>query len=281
MTAIALLALIKPDKLLRLLASAGLAVLIALPIAAQAWGSVVLALVGGLIAAAAGNALNMFIERDIDASCTRTSSRPLVIGRLRPMTALAFAIWLIVAAALILSATVGIGITAAILCVAGFYVIAYTCWLKRNTPYYTVVAGLIWAAPILIIWIAAAKPLSATPILFFLVAACWTSLHAWAAGLLDPEEYQATGIPFMPLVWGLQATRLNMLFAAAGLVILSAFVSPRIMIPAGGALLAIAVTACVLRETWADKLLSRACVVYIGVFTCTALVSALNPAAGF
>lgn len=280
MTATAYFALIKPDKLLRLLASAGIAVLIALPIEKHAWGNVVLALAGGLIAAAAGNALNMVFERDTDSSCPRTSSRPLVTGRLRPCAASAFASVLAGAAALILSLTIGIVVAALILSVAAVYAVIYTRWLKRTTPYYTVAAGLIWASPIVIVWIAAERPLTATPFLVFLLAACWTALHAWAVGLLDPEEYRAPGIPFMPLVWGYQTTRLNMLVTVAALIILSAFVSPRIMIPAGGALLTITATACIVRKTWADGVVSRACVAYIGAFACTVLVSVLYPAAG-
>src|SRR6516225_3310252 len=49
-------------------------------------------LVGGTLAAGGANAINMFVDRDIDAVMHRTRTRPLVTGVVSPAQALIFAI---------------------------------------------------------------------------------------------------------------------------------------------------------------------------------------------
>src|SRR2546429_7987461 len=49
-------------------------------------------LVGGTLAAGGANALNMYIDRDIDRLMERTKGRPLVTGVIQPTNALVFAL---------------------------------------------------------------------------------------------------------------------------------------------------------------------------------------------
>src|SRR6476469_976361 len=49
-------------------------------------------LIGGALAAGGANAINMFVDRDIDAVMKRTQKRPLVTGAVTPRAALVFAI---------------------------------------------------------------------------------------------------------------------------------------------------------------------------------------------
>ena len=55
-------------------------------------------LLGGALAAGGANAINMFIDRDIDKLMHRTAKRPLVTGAVTPRNALGFAITLEVVA---------------------------------------------------------------------------------------------------------------------------------------------------------------------------------------
>src|SRR4051794_38998827 len=55
-------------------------------------------LVGGALAAGGANAINMYVDRDIDALMKRTANRPLVTGELTPRAALVFAVVLEVVA---------------------------------------------------------------------------------------------------------------------------------------------------------------------------------------
>ncbi|MCI3949511.1 MAG: ctaB, partial [Acidimicrobiales bacterium] len=67
------------------------------PVGLMAW-----TLLGGALAAGGANALNMVVDRDIDAVMARTRNRPLVTGEVTPGAAFRFALALEVAAFLLL-----------------------------------------------------------------------------------------------------------------------------------------------------------------------------------
>src|SRR5439155_1389205 len=84
------------------------------------------------------NALNCWLERDVDARMRRTRTRPLPAGRMRPATALAFGV-LCAALALRALAWVSNLLTAGLAALAfGSYVGVYTP-LKRRTSLATLV----------------------------------------------------------------------------------------------------------------------------------------------
>ena len=56
------------------------------------WRLVAITLIGGTLAAGGANAINMVIDRDIDALMDRTKTRPLVTGLIRPREAMIFAL---------------------------------------------------------------------------------------------------------------------------------------------------------------------------------------------
>lgn len=271
------LALTKPAKIYRLLASFCLAVLIALPILARSWPHVLFAILGGTLAAAGGNALNMYIERDLDATCEQTKSRPLVTGRMQPRAALYFAIGLIAIATLLLFFLVNQLVAGLTLLVVAVYAVLYTRWLKRTTPLYTLVGGAIWASPILIVWMAAGKPFTAVPLLVFALAACWTALHAWSVGLIDAGDACTAGTRFMPLAWGPQATRLSLLVMVMALVTTTALLEQWIMLPFDGLLIAASVAASMVRLARTDALLARTSIVYICAYVCSVLIDRFTP----
>src|SRR5687768_12956571 len=97
--------------------------------------------VGGALAAGGANAVNMYIDRDIDAVMHRTRHRPLVTGLVTPSQALVFAVALEVAAFALLWAAVNL--LSAVLAVTAtlFYVFVYTLWLKRTSTRNIVIGG--------------------------------------------------------------------------------------------------------------------------------------------
>jgi heme o synthase len=262
----ALLALVKPAKLYRLLASAGLAVLIVLPLSAEQWPRVFFALLGGVAAAAAANALNMYFERDLDASCESTRSRPLVTGAVKPMAALVFAISLLASAGLILFVFAGSAVAIVTILAVALYAFFYTRVLKPVTPYYTLVAGAVWGAPVLSIWIASGKPFSAVPILVFLAVAFWTTLHTWSFALTEPDERYPAAVPNLVRARGPKCARAWLLVIALALAALTAVLRQWPALVVAVALIATAAFACAARARWADRLLSRTSIVYIGAF---------------
>ena len=63
---------------------------------------IIITLIGGTLAAGGANAINMYVDRDIDALMERTKNRPLVTGLISPRSGLIFAIALEIAAFVVL-----------------------------------------------------------------------------------------------------------------------------------------------------------------------------------
>jgi protoheme IX farnesyltransferase len=119
---------------------------------------------GGTFAAGGANAINMYVDRDIDKVMKRTQNRPLARGSLEPRNALVFAVGLEIIAFVFLWATVNL--LSAVLAVAAclFYVFVYTLWLKRTSKSNIVIGGAAGAAPVLIGWSAVTNSLDWAPV---------------------------------------------------------------------------------------------------------------------
>jgi len=163
-------------------------------------------LVGGTLAAGGANAINMYVDRDIDALMHRTAKRPLVTGALTPSSALVFAIGLEVAA--FVELTLLVNLLSAILAVSAtlFYVFVYTLWLKRTSTQNIVIGGAAGAVPVLVGWTAVRDSLSLAPVLLFLVIFVWTPPHFWALAIRYRDDYAAADVPMLPAVVPLRAT---------------------------------------------------------------------------
>jgi heme o synthase len=179
---------------------------------------VVIVTVGGYLMAGGANAVNMFLDRDIDDLMARTRLRPIPSGRLAPVSVLAFGIALAVGATWILAQFVNL-LTAA-LALGGFYfyVFIYTRWLKRVTPQNIVIGGAAGAFPPLVGWAAVTGSIDLAAIYLFLIVFYWTPPHFWALALLKQVDYGRAGVPMAPLVWGERETMDQMLWYTLVLV---------------------------------------------------------------
>ncbi|MDP9367936.1 MAG: heme o synthase [Chloroflexota bacterium] len=171
------------------------------------FGLVLATLIGGALAAGGANALNCYLDRDIDAIMPRTSRRATAAGRISPQAALTFGVTLTAVATLELGLLVNW--LAAGLALAGnlYYVFVYTKWLKRTTPQNIVIGGAAGAVPPLVGWAAATGGLSPAAWVFFAVIFYWTPPHFWSLALLKQGEYGRVCIPMLPVVAGEQETR--------------------------------------------------------------------------
>jgi protoheme IX farnesyltransferase len=167
--------------------------------------------IGGTLAAGGANAINMYVDRDIDALMKRTQNRPLVTGLIEPTHALVFAVALEAVAFLWLWALVNL--LSAVLAVAAclFYVFIYTLWLKRSSSSNIVVGGAAGAAPVLIGWAAVTGSLSWAPIVLFAVIFFWTPPHFWALAIRYKDDYAAADVPMLPAVASFRTTARQML----------------------------------------------------------------------
>jgi len=161
---------------------------------------ILITLVGGTLAAGGANAINMYIDRDIDGLMERTKNRPLVTGLIAPRNALVFAVALEIVAFAVLWA--GTNLLAACLCMSAtlFYVFVYSIWLKRTSKQNIVVGGAAGAVPVLVGWAAVTNSLAWEPWLLFLVIFLWTPPHFWALAIRHSDEYRAAGVPMLPVV---------------------------------------------------------------------------------
>jgi heme o synthase len=173
--------------------------------------TVLWAMLGGYLMAGGANAINMYIDRDIDAHMPRTALRPIPSGRMSPAHVLAFGITLGVAAFALFA--VRVNLLSAVLALAGllYYVFVYTRWLKRTSPQNIVIGGAAGAFPPLVGWAAATGEITLTAVYLFLIVFFWTPPHFWALALVKQKDYGRVGIPMAPNVWGERATKQQML----------------------------------------------------------------------
>ena len=161
---------------------------------------VVATVLGGAFAAGGANAINMYVDRDIDARMRRTSKRPLVTGVIEPRSALIFAIALEVVAFVWMWALVNP--LSAVLAVSAclFYVFVYTLWLKRTSRQNIVIGGAAGAVPVLIGWSSVTNSLGWAPLVLFAVIFFWTPPHFWALAIKYKDDYAAADVPMLPAV---------------------------------------------------------------------------------
>ena len=169
-------------------------------------------LVGGTLAAGGANAINMYVDRDIDALMVRTAKRPLVTGVLTPRAALTFAIGLEVFAFAELWTLVNP--LSAVLAVSAtlFYVFVYTLWLKRTTTHNIVIGGAAGAVPVLVGWSAVQNRLTLAPVVLFAIIFVWTPPHFWALAFKYKDDYTAANVPMMPSVAEFSAVARQIVF---------------------------------------------------------------------
>ena len=163
-------------------------------------GLVLATLIGGTLAAGSAHTLNCYLDRDIDQVMHRTSGRALVTGVVKPPEALVFGIGLGVASVAWLA--VAVNVLSAMLALAAilFYVLVYTIALKRRTPQNIVWGGAAGCMPVLIGWSAVTNGLTWAPWVLFAVIFLWTPPHYWPLSMKYRADYEAAGVPMLPVV---------------------------------------------------------------------------------
>ncbi len=170
------------------------------------WATVLWTGIGGYLMAGGANAVNMYLDRDIDDLMARTKLRPIPSGRMTPRAVLAFGIAIATAATWMLAHFVNVLTAALALSGFYFYVFVYTRWLKRTTPQNIVLGGAAGAFPPLVGWAAVTGRVDLASIYLFLIIFYWTPPHFWALALLKQRDYGRAGVPMAPNIWGERET---------------------------------------------------------------------------
>ncbi len=173
---------------------------------------------GGAMAAGGANAINHYMDRDIDERMNRTRTRPVADRRIMPGRALAFGIILNVAAFAVLATWVNLLSALLTLSATLFYVLVYTGWLKRTTPQNIVIGGAAGSIPPLVGWAAVTGGVGLPALYLFAIIFFWTPPHFWALSLLIKEDYARAGVPMLPVVTTPEHTTLQIFFYTLALV---------------------------------------------------------------
>jgi len=182
------------------------------------WSLVLVVFTGGYLMAGGANAVNMYLDRDIDDRMARTRLRPIPSGRLAAREVLVFGILLATTATYLLAHFANVLSAAFALAGFYFYVFVYTRWLKRRTPQNIVIGGAAGAFPPLVGWAAVTGRVDLLALYLFLIIFYWTPPHFWALALLKQRDYDRAGVPMAPLAWGERETINQMLAYTAILV---------------------------------------------------------------
>jgi len=181
-------------------------------------------LFGGTLAAGGANAFNMVIEADTDRLMKRTSNRPISNGQISKQNALIFSFLVsIISFAIFYIFTTPLATLLTALAIV-FYVLGYTILLKRNTSQNIVWGGIAGCMPVLIGQAAVSNSLTLTSWLFFLVVFFWTPPHFWALAVRYKSDYQAAGIPMLPVVAPIKTVIRQMWFHSISMMVVSLLV---------------------------------------------------------
>lgn len=174
-------------------------------------GLMLLTLVGGWLGAASANTFNMVADYDIDQLMRRTRRRPLAKDTVPKSHANIFAWVMMVASVLWLGLLTKAWLAAGfILLTIWFYIFVYTKWLKRRTWQNVIWGGAAGCMPVMVGWAVITDNNGGAfnagwlswiqAIILFLIIFFWTPPHTWALGMRYREDYEAAGVPMMPVV---------------------------------------------------------------------------------
>jgi protoheme IX farnesyltransferase len=182
------------------------------------WEVVVSATIGIWLLAAAAFAVNCLIEEQVDAKMARTAHRASARGDISSQHIL------------LVSAVIGglgmfvlywwVNPLTMWLTFATFvgYALIYTIILKPRTPQNIVIGGLSGAMPPALGWAAVANSVPAEAWLLVLIIFVWTPPHFWALALYRTRDYEASGLPMLPITHGEALTRLHILLYSIALI---------------------------------------------------------------
>ncbi len=181
-------------------------------------------LFGGTLAAGGANAFNMVIEVESDQLMKRTSQRPIATGVISRNAGLAFAATISLLSLIIFYIfTTPLATLLTALAII-FYVFGYTIALKKHTSQNIVWGGIAGCMPVLIGQAAVTNSLTLTSWLFFLLIFFWTPPHFWALAVRYKDDYEAAGIPMLPVVAPIKSVINQMWFHSLAMVVVSLLV---------------------------------------------------------
>lgn len=182
---------------------------------------IALVLICGSMASGGASAINQGLDKELDKQMTRTSTRPVVAGRIKPHQALFFGVSLNVIAFVALSVLVN-PLSGILTIIATFiYVFVYTIGLKRKTSQNIVIGGAAGSIPPMIGWAAITNQIEVPAIFLFAIIFLWTPPHFWALALILKDDYTKAQVPMLPVIVGIESTKRHILVYTFSVVALT------------------------------------------------------------
>ena len=175
-------------------------------------------LFGSALVIASACVFNNYLDRNIDAKMARTQKRALVTGDISYTKALVFGSILGLTGFTILFTQTTILTTLAALIGFVFYVVVYG-YAKRKSVHGTLVGTIPGALPLVGGYLAVTNQVDSATVLLFAIMVCWQMPHFYAIGIYRLKDYVSAGIPVLPAVKGIAATKKNMVGYTIGFVL--------------------------------------------------------------
>lgn len=186
-----------------------------------AWQVAVLG-IATLLSSAAAGAFNQLWERDLDRDMKRTRGRPFATGRFAATAAWHAGIALVVVVSVVAAAFATNAMAAFYIFLGAFtYGVVYTVWLKRRTWLNIVIGGLAGSFAVMAGAAAVDAEFEPAPLVLAVVLFLWTPPHFWALAFACKKDYQAAGVPMLPVVVSDRLSTRTILGHAIALVALS------------------------------------------------------------
>ena len=154
------------------------------------------------LAISGSTALNMYIDRDIDAIMERTKNRLLPSGKVSPSTVLIHGSLLSFLGVLIAFLTLDL-LTGLIIFLGFFFdVVIYSILMKRRTKYSIIFGGIAGGLPALAGRTVILQSIDWIGFLFLIFILCWIPVHILTLALIPKnyEGYKEAKIPMWPVV---------------------------------------------------------------------------------
>ncbi len=178
-----------------------------------------LAFVSMYLAISGTTAVNMWLDRDIDAVMPRTRGRPIPSGRLSPGECAAYGFALF-SVGLALALFVSLEFALVVFLGLFFDIVIYTVMLKRTNPYSIVLGGFAGAMPALAGWVAV-QGFTLPGFIIAAIVLLWIPSHIWYISMHYEEDYRIAGIPMYPLVVGMERASWAIVAATAAMLLLA------------------------------------------------------------
>ncbi len=207
---LAYLELCKPRVVILMLLTAIVGMQLAVP-GLIPWTVLCFGTLGIALAAGSAAVINHLADWQIDQQMSRTQNRPIPTGKVKPLSALLFAVVLGVSGIAMLYFLVN-PLTALFTFLSQLgYAGVYTFFLKHNTSQNIVIGGLAGATPPLLGWTAVTGHFDLHSLILVLIIFLWTPPHFWALAINRYHDYIKSQVPMLPVTHGIAYTKRQIL----------------------------------------------------------------------